>query len=151
MSYTKTTWVDNSLPSINATNLNNIESGIETNEASIEALKVLFTPKYYYTNSASSLEITPTYDCLCEVETTVSTWGYGGGETTVSITINNNPTTIFNYSGKGNEGNSVARDVSAKALFKLTANTTYTISRNLSNSGGTKSANIIAKIIPYFE
>lgn len=32
MSYTKTPWVNDSLPAINANNLNNIESGIETND-----------------------------------------------------------------------------------------------------------------------
>ena len=33
MAYTKTVWVDDSAPAINATNLNNIEDGIETLEA----------------------------------------------------------------------------------------------------------------------
>lgn len=47
MAYTKTTWVDNSTPAINATNLNKIESGIETNDLAIADLK----PKLLWTNS----------------------------------------------------------------------------------------------------
>ena len=39
MAYTKTTWVDNSPPAISATNLNNIENGIEDHEQRIEALE----------------------------------------------------------------------------------------------------------------
>ncbi len=39
MAYTKTTWVDNSPPAINAANLNNIENGIEDHEQRIEALE----------------------------------------------------------------------------------------------------------------
>lgn len=39
MAYTKTTWVDNSPPAINAANLNKIENGIEDHEQRIEALE----------------------------------------------------------------------------------------------------------------
>lgn len=39
MAYTKTTWVDNSPPAINADNLNKIENGIEDHEQRIEALE----------------------------------------------------------------------------------------------------------------
>jgi uncharacterized protein YjdB len=39
MAYTKTTWVDNSPPAINAENLNKIENGIEDHEQRIEALE----------------------------------------------------------------------------------------------------------------
>lgn len=38
MAYTKTTWVNNSSPYINADNLNNIENGIKDNETSINNL-----------------------------------------------------------------------------------------------------------------
>lgn len=38
MSYTKTTWVNNSSPYINANNLNNIENGIETLDNSVQTI-----------------------------------------------------------------------------------------------------------------
>ena len=39
MSYTKTNWVNNSAPKINATNLNNMENGIKTNDMLIAGLR----------------------------------------------------------------------------------------------------------------
>lgn len=39
MAYTKTTWVNNSQPYINADNLNNIENGIETNDIAINTIQ----------------------------------------------------------------------------------------------------------------
>ena len=109
------------------------------------------TPVYYYTNSENSLTFTPTYDCYCEVDATYTTWGYGGGTTTVSISITGTAQTIYNYNGIGNGGNSVARDVSARALFKLTAGTSYTISMGRANSGGAQSKRLLCKLIPYVE
>ncbi len=38
MSYTKNTWVNNGTPAINATNLNNIENGVEANDIAITSL-----------------------------------------------------------------------------------------------------------------
>lgn len=54
MSYTKTNWVNNSSPYINATNLNNIENGIKTNETSINTLSTTvdsLLPKISYSNT----------------------------------------------------------------------------------------------------
>ena len=106
---------------------------------------------YYYSNSSTGLIITPTKDCLCEVVASFSTWGYGGGTVTAAITINNSPTTYYNYEAQGGNGDSIARDITARALFKLTAGTTYSISSGLSNSGGTKTRMLIAKTIPLNE
>ena len=39
MAYTKTVWVDNSAPAIDATNLNNIEIGVELNDTNITTLQ----------------------------------------------------------------------------------------------------------------
>lgn len=43
MSYTKTTWVNNAAPAINATNLNKIENGIATNDTAIGDISQLET------------------------------------------------------------------------------------------------------------
>lgn len=55
MAYTKTVWVNDSKPAINADNLNKIELGIEANDAAIEENKTAITSiTKSYTLSASS-------------------------------------------------------------------------------------------------
>lgn len=123
----------------------------QVNAYSTAYVNALHDINYYYSNSSTGLTITPTKDCLCEVVASFSTWGFGGGTVTAAITINNNPTTLYNYNGVGENGDSVARDITARALFKLTAGTTYSISSGLSNSGGQKNRMLIAKTIPLNE
>ena len=45
MAYNKTTWVDNSSPYINATNLNHIENGIKDNETLIDSVNTELSNK----------------------------------------------------------------------------------------------------------
>ena len=56
MSYTKTTWVNNNSPKINADNLNNIENGIEANDLAIEQNNLAInnlTPVVLYDNDTT--------------------------------------------------------------------------------------------------
>ena len=111
---------------------------------SLEKYNISNQIKFYYTNT-TTLNLTPEKDCLCEVDGISTTWGYDGGQVTVSLQINNSPTTIFNYNGIANAGNTVARDVSCKAVYQLTGGVSYRINLVLNNSGGNKSNRIIAK------
>lgn len=126
-------------------------AGVKYEEPDINAIKKALMPKYYYTNSADTLTFTPTEKCYCESTYIVTTWGYGGNNFTVSQSINNNPTTIFKYEGKGYGGNTISRDVTSKALYVLEANVQYTISTGISGGGGSSSKMIIAKLIPYID
>lgn len=129
----------------------NQKNNSTTDAYSCGYVNALHDYNYYYSNSSTGLTITPTKDCLCEVIASFSTWGYGGGTVTAAITINNSPTTYYNYEAQGVNGDSVARDITARALFKLTAGTTYSISAGVSNSGGQKTRMLIAKTIPINE
>ncbi len=72
MSYTKTTWVNNQPPYINADNLNKIENGIETNANNIEALGDLQDLKTTATNFTNA--INEVYDMAAKEYTYDSTF-----------------------------------------------------------------------------
>lgn len=97
MSYTKTTWVNNSSPYIDADNLNNIENGIETNENKfnystneIEIGKWIDDkPIYRKVYNINSLPNTTTMDI------NISTWNINtitslGGYTSTGLIFNGN-------------------------------------------------------------
>lgn len=55
MAYNKTVWVNDSTPAINATNLNNIENGIETNDTSIGNISELETTATNLTSAINEI------------------------------------------------------------------------------------------------
>lgn len=120
----------------------------KVNDNTINIDKIIgLIPKYYYTNNEDKLTFTTEYDCYCEVEATVSTWGFGGNSVTVSISCSN-ATTIYNYQGVGNGADVTARDVSAKALFKMEKGKSYTVTTSRNNQGGMQCKRLLCKLIP---
>lgn len=63
-------------------------------------------------------------------------WGYAGGEVTLNISISPEPNSKKIVEGKGKNGDTVARAIVAMAVFECNANTAYTISSSMSQSGG---------------
>lgn len=94
MAYTKTTWVNNQAPAINADNLNKIEDGIFNNDAAVSNLTTEVGKK------------TVSY----AVQTTLTVAGWTGGSQTVNVEHVTATNTIIvspipdhqdNYSGAG--------------------------------------------------
>ena len=111
MAYTKTTWVDNSLPAINSTNLNNIESGIEANDTAITTLQTNLENKIIDSSGTNYIKYTDgTMICFMSYTTNTNinnTWGnlYISSQ----ITLNNYPVAfttapIVNLTVQGSEG-----------------------------------------------
>lgn len=103
---------------------------------------------YYGTNTIS---VTPTYDSIIDITYTKSGWGYGGGDSIVSISCTKgNATKIFGGDCKITGADLVARSMTARYLFKLKAKVTYTFLANVSNTGSTQSQYMVGVLYESF-
>lgn len=96
-----------------------------------------------------SISFTAPYDCYAKVTFIDSTWGYDGGTVTVSINATvGSPEVIYSRNGIGNNGNTIARDITAVALYKCKSGESYTFKRGISNGGGEQATIMTAELYP---
>lgn len=95
------------------------------------------------------ISFTAPYDCYVKVVFIDSTWGYAGGTVTVGIEIKKgSPEIIYSRNGIGNNGDCIARDVTAVRLYKCKSGESYTFRRSLGNAGGEQSTIMTAELYP---
>lgn len=105
--------------------------------------------KTTYISGTNQIEFTAEYDCYIDIMLVDTTWGYDGGNVTLSITNNvGNAEEIFNFESVGSQGNAIARSLVARALYECQKGNTYRFARSLQNSGGSNGAFMIGQIFP---
>lgn len=92
-------------------------------------------------SGSNALSVNKPYPFKIFVMGSVSTWGYGGGIVTTSISTSaGSPTEITRMNGKGSGGDTVGRNVDCSCLYSCSANTNYGFQVTIASGGGQTTA-----------